>query len=145
MEEYILQGKNIIEKDIARRDFKRGGEVSSKLKSLLRKLGVDTAVIRKISIITYELEMNIIIHSEGGKINASITSETINVCAKDYGPGIDDLDKAFKPGYSTATDEIRELGFGAGMGLNNVKKYSDNLEVDTKPDEGTEVRVQINI
>ena len=145
MEESILQRKNIVEKSIARRDFQRGGEVSSKLKTLLRKLGVDAAIIRKASIVTYELEMNIIIHSAGGKISAFITSDSINVCAEDKGPGIEDLDKAFQPGYSTATDEIRELGFGAGMGLINVKKYSDNMEVDTDPEKGTEIRVQINL
>ena len=140
-----MQGKKIVDKRIARRDFQRGGEVSSKLKTLLRKLGVDAAIIRKTSIVTYELEMNIIIHSKGGKISASISSDSINVCAEDKGPGIEDLDKAFKPGYSTATDEIRELGFGAGMGLNNVKKYSDKLEVDTEPGTGTEVRVQFDL
>jgi anti-sigma regulatory factor (Ser/Thr protein kinase) len=145
VEENILQEKNIIERDIDKRDFKRGGEVSSKLKSLLRKLGVDSAIIRKVSIISYELEMNIIIHSEGGRISASITSAAINVSAKDKGPGIEDLNKALQPGFSTATDEIRELGFGAGMGLNNVKNYSDQMEVETDLDKGTEVRVKINL
>jgi len=140
-----LSSKKLIEEQIERRNFKKGGEVSSKLKSLLRKLGVDTQVIRKISIITYELEMNIIIHSEGGKITAVIANDKVKIIAADDGPGISDVDKALQAGYSTAEDEIRELGFGAGMGLNNVERYSDQLDIKTSENEGTTIKAVLNV
>lgn len=138
-----MQKKKIVERRIERRDFKRGGEVSSKLKDILRKLGVDTAIIRKTSIISYELEMNIIIHSEGGKITAYITGEDIRITADDDGPGIADIDKALQPGFSTAEDEIRELGFGAGMGLNNIEKYSDEMEIKSADKKGTKIEIRL--
>jgi len=141
----ILSSKKLIEEEIERRNFKKGGEVSSKLKSILRKLGVETQIIRKISIITYELEMNIIIHSEGGKITAIINNQEIKILAEDKGPGIKDIDKALQAGYSTAEDEIRELGFGAGMGLNNVEQYSDKMEIETSEDEGTTIKAFLNV
>ena len=140
-----MSSKKLIEEQIERRNFKKGGEVSSKLKSLLRKLGVDTQVIRKISIITYELEMNIIIHSEGGKITAVIANDKVKIIAADDGPGISDVDKALQAGYSTAEDEIRELGFGAGMGLNNVENYSDQMDIQTSKGEGTTIRAILNV
>jgi len=140
-----LSSKKLIEEEIERRNFKKGGEVSSKLKSLLRKLGIDTQIIRKISIITYELEMNIIIHSDGGKITAIIANNEIKIIADDDGPGIKDVEKALQAGYSTAEDEIRELGFGAGMGLNNVKNYSDQMDIKTSEDEGTTIKAVLNV
>ena len=140
-----MSSKKLIEEEIERRNFKKGGEVSSKLKSLLRKLGIDTQIIRKISIITYELEMNIIIHSDGGKITAIIANNEIKIIADDDGPGIKDVEKALQAGYSTAEDEIRELGFGAGMGLNNVKNYSDQMDIKTSEDEGTTIKAVLNV
>ena len=140
-----MEGKKLIEQRIERRDFKRGGEVSSKLKAILRKLGVKTEIIRKTSIIAYELEMNIIIHSDGGKITAYINASNIQLCADDDGPGIEDVDKALQAGYSTAEDEIRELGFGAGMGLNNVEKYSDEMKIKTSVEAGTLVDVKLDV
>ncbi|MGM0436769.1 MAG: ATP-binding protein [Bacillota bacterium] len=140
-----MGSKKLLEEEIERRNFKKGGEVSSKLKSLLRKLGVDTQIIRKISIITYELEMNIIIHSEGGKITAIIANNEVQIFAEDDGPGIKDVDKALQAGYSTAEDEIRELGFGAGMGLNNVEKYSDQLDIKSSENEGTTIKAVLNV
>jgi len=140
-----LKSKKIIEDGIEKRDFASGGEVSSKLKNKLRKLGIDNKDIRRCSIITYELEMNLIIHSEGGHLKATINSKAITIETKDKGPGIEDIDKALKPGYSTATDEIREMGFGAGMGLNNVKKFSDDLEVTSEVGEYTKVKAIIKL
>ncbi|MGM0410264.1 MAG: ATP-binding protein [Bacillota bacterium] len=140
----ILQ-KKLIEQRIERRNFKRGGEVSSKLKSVLRKLGVDNNIIRRTSIITYELEMNIIIHSLGGKIKTIISSEYITILAEDDGPGIEDVDKALEAGYSTAEDEIRELGFGAGMGLNNIEKYSDEMDIESSSEKGTKVVAKLKV
>ncbi len=133
----------ILEKEIKRRDFKRGGEVSSKLKEQLRRLGVGAEIIRRVSIVSYELEMNIIIHSLGGKIKAAISSGEIVIKASDRGPGIEDIEKALEPGYSTASEEIREMGFGAGMGLNNIYNYSDDMKINSDPEEGTEVKVKL--
>jgi anti-sigma regulatory factor (Ser/Thr protein kinase) len=138
----IVKEQLIMEKRIEKGDFQSGGEASSKLKDLLRKLGVEPATARKTAIVTYELEMNIIIHSEGGNIKAFVNSKGITLQAEDDGPGIEDLEKAFQPGYSTASDEIRQLGFGAGMGLTNVKSYSSKLDINTGP-EGTKVKAFI--
>ncbi len=129
--------KNILEEKVEARDFDRGGEVSSRLKTLLTRLNVDPEIIRRASIIIYELEMNIIIHSQGGEIVVSIEKEELQVEAKDRGPGIEDVDQALRPGFSTADQDIRRMGFGAGMGLNNVEKYSDGLEIHSE--EGTRV------
>jgi len=135
----------ILQKTIDRGDFKSGGEASSKLKDLLRKLGVKSAIARRITIVTYELEMNIIIHSDGGEIRVVVTPEFVRVIAEDIGPGIKDVERAFEPGYSTASDEIRELGFGAGMGLNNIEHFSDDLDVDTKSGDGTKISATVNL
>ncbi len=131
-------GKNVIlEEEVEARNFERGGEVSSRLKTLLTRLNIDPDIIRRSSIITYELEMNIIIHSRGGKIVVSVEKDRLQIAARDEGPGIEDVDRALRPGFTTADQDVRELGFGAGMGLNNVDKYSDDLKIHS--DEGTKV------
>ncbi|MFW6386889.1 MAG: ATP-binding protein [Bacillota bacterium] len=129
--------------EIKERNFEVAGECSSRLKENLRRLGVEPVIIRRTSIVTYELEMNIVIHSHGGKITVGIDREKIYINARDCGPGIKDVEKAFQPGFSTAGEEVREMGFGAGMGLNNVKKYSDDLELESAPGEGTNVESMI--
>lgn len=134
-----MQEKLILQNKIEKGDFARGGETSSNLKELLRKLGIQSDKNRRVTIVTYELEMNIIIHSHGGEIQVYISSEKIRVVAADTGPGIEDLEKAFQPGYSTADDEVRDMGFGAGMGLNNIKHYSDELEIETGPGQETKI------
>ncbi len=135
--------QEIINFEIEAGDFSSGGEASSKLKSILRKLGIPSQLIRKTAITTYELEINIIIHTFGGRISAEVSPKEIKVIASDQGPGIEDVDKAFQPGYSTANEKAREMGFGAGMGLCNIKRYSDNLEVRTKIGEGTTIEAYI--
>lgn len=140
-----MKEKKIVDQKIKKGDFASGGEVSSRLKKLLRKLGVDSKNIRRISIITYELEMNLIIHSEGGKLKAFVNPNSITILSEDEGPGIEDIDKAFKPGYSTASDDIRELGFGAGMGLNNVRNFSDDIEVESEQGQYTKLKAVVNI
>lgn len=134
-----MQKKTILDMEIEERNFEAAGECSSRLKESLRRLGVEPGIIRRISIATYELEMNIVIHSHGGRITVGIDRNEIYISARDSGPGIEDVEKAFQPGFSTAGEEVREMGFGAGMGLNNVKKYSDKLELETEPGEGTVV------
>ena len=136
--------QKLMEKKIKSFDFQSGGEASSQLKNILRKLGVDSQIVRQTAIITYELEMNVVIHSEGGKIKAAISEKELEIDVIDDGPGIPDLEKAFTPGFSTAGEEIREMGFGAGMGLVNVKRYADDLEVKSS-EEGTHVNVIIKL
>lgn len=140
-----MQEKLILENKIERGDFARGGETSSNLKELLRKLGIPSDKNRRITIVAYELEMNIIIHSYGGEIKVYISSEQIKVVAADSGPGIEDLEKALQPGFSTADDEIRDMGFGAGMGLNNIQHYSDDVEFETGPGQPTKITAIVNL
>ena len=140
-----MQKQQILKKEIESFDFQSGGEASSDLKNVLRKLGVKSDIVRKTAIITYELEMNVVIHSLGGEITALISEEELEIRVDDTGPGIEDLDKAFTAGYSTASNEIREMGFGAGMGLVNVKRYADQLDVQSSADNGTHVKVIINL
>ena len=141
----FLQKQEILNKEIESFDFQSGGEASSELKNILRKLGVPSKTVRKTAIITYELEMNVVIHSLGGEITALISKDELEIRVDDSGPGIEDLDKAFTAGYSTAGEEIREMGFGAGMGLVNVKRYADQIDVKSSKENGTHVKVIINL
>lgn len=129
--------------DVDGTDFTVAGEASSAVKKVLRKLNVDPEIIRKVSIAMYEGEINMVIHAEGGSIDVSISDEAIVIVLDDKGPGIPDIDKAMQEGYSTASNEARELGFGAGMGLPNMKRYSDKMEIDTRIGEGTKVTITI--
>jgi serine/threonine-protein kinase RsbT len=125
--------------DVKGGDFNSAGEASSSIKNILKKIGIAPPIIRKVAIATYEAEMNIVIHAYRGSLTVHISPETIKICAADEGPGIKDIDLAMKEGYSTATDNVRELGFGAGMGLPNIKKCTDELLIDSKPGVGTTV------
>lgn len=131
--------KTILDFPIEAGDFSRGGEASSNLKDTLRKLGISAKIIRKIAIATYELEINVIIHTEGGKLQADISEDEIRILASDNGPGIEDVDQVFQPGYSTASEKARQMGFGAGMGLCNIKRYSDDINVETEMGKGTDI------
>lgn len=124
-------------------DFTRAGEASSDVKSKLKKLGFSPDVVRRVAIVMYEGEINMVIHASGGKIEVTIAEEEIEMRLMDTGPGIADIDMAMQEGYSTAPDTIRTLGFGAGMGLPNMKKYSDEMEIDTKVGVGTTVRMRV--
>ena len=126
-------------------DFSVAGEASSNFKSVLKKLGIEPDVIRRVAIAMYEAEINTIIHGGGGECQASIQDNAINIVFRDHGPGIANIDLAMQEGYSTASDRIRELGFGAGMGLPNIKKYTDEMHIDTVPGEGTTVTLIINL
>jgi len=117
-----------------------GGEVASKLKKTLAYLGIHPDIIRRIAIVTYEAEMNLIIYGGGGEISAELDSEKICISISDNGPGIDDIDQVMKPGFSTAPDWIRELGFGAGMGLPNIKDNSGQFEIHSVPGKGTRLK-----
>jgi len=126
------------------KDFKSGGKASSKLKRALTRLGASPEVIRRVAISAYEAEMNLIIHSDdGGELTAEVLPEMIRLTVTDEGPGIPDVQQAMSPGFSTAPNWIRELGFGAGMGLNNIKKCSDSMKLESKVGVGTELEIII--
>ncbi len=124
-------------------DFTRAGETSSKVKKTLNQLGFRPEVVRKVAISMYEAEINMVIHANGGTIDVDISSEEIIIVMKDTGPGIPDVEKAMQEGYSTADHNVRELGFGAGMGLPNMKRYSDDMKIDTEIGKGTCVKLVI--
>ena len=126
-------------------DFTRAGEASSDVKSKLKQMGVSPEAVRKVAIAMYEGEINIVIHAKGGEITVSITPEQITMVLADVGPGIPDVELAMKAGYSTAPDEIRSLGFGAGMGLPNMKKYTDEMNIDTTVGVGTTITMVVKL
>jgi len=127
----------------SRSDLSAAGEASSNVKKKLIQLGIDPAVIKKTSISMYEAEINAVIHANGGEADVEIGNGKITVRISDNGPGIPDVDLAMQEGYSTASDEIREMGFGAGMGLPNIKRYSDDLKIETEVGKGTTLIITV--
>ena len=139
-------GENLIlHYDISGDDFTRAGEASSDVKNKLNVMGVDNNVIRKVAIAMYEGEINMVIHANGGTITVEISHDSIRMILADTGPGIADIDKAMEKGYSTAPEEVRALGFGAGMGLPNMKKYSDYMNIETTIGVGTTVTMDVHL
>lgn len=126
-------------------DFTRAGEASSDVKSKLKQMGVSPENVRKVAISMYEGEINMVIHAEGGTIEVTISPNEILIVLADKGPGIADIDQAMQEGFSTAPDNVRSLGFGAGMGLPNMKKYSDEMDIKTVIGVGTTVTMKVNI
>ena len=120
------------------------GEASSSVKKTLKQLGFSPEVIRRVAIAMYEGEINMVIHAEGGEATVEITEGAIRIVLSDRGPGIKDVNLAMQEGYSTAPEEVRNLGFGAGMGLPNIKKYSDDLNIETLLGVGTTLTILIN-
>ncbi len=128
------------------KDFVHCGEAASRLKRALERLGAKPSVVRRIAVASYEAETNLAIHAtKGGDLIAEVQPERIRIVAVDTGPGIDDVEKALQPGFSTAPDWIRELGFGAGMGLSNIKACSDEMRLESKPGVGTRLEIIICI
>jgi len=130
---------------VARHDFAAAGEVASRVKQVLRQLGIASDLVRRAAVATYEAEMNLVIHSDGGKVVLRVDSGRIVVEACDLGPGIPDIELAMREGYSTASDEVREMGFGAGMGLPNMRRCSDSFTIDSSVGRGTTVTTVIYI
>lgn len=126
-------------------DFTRAGEASADVKKTLRKLGIPPEVIRRVAIALYEGEINMVIHANGGEIDVGVSSEKITMALKDQGKGIANVEQAMQEGFSTAPDEVRSLGFGAGMGLPNMKKYSDEMTIDSTVGVGTNVYMTVLI
>jgi anti-sigma regulatory factor (Ser/Thr protein kinase) len=126
-------------------DFMSAGEASSDVKRVLKKLGFDGEIIRKTSIAMYEGEINMVIHAGGGEADIEINKDKIYITLTDYGKGIENIDMAMQEGFSTAPDKVRSLGFGAGMGLPNMKKYSDEFYIESTVGKGTTVKMGIKV
>ena len=135
----------VLKYPISADDFTRAGEASSDVKSKLKQKGVSPEAVRKVAIAMYEGEINMVIHAKGGEITVEITPENIRMILEDVGPGIPDIDLAMKAGYSTAPDEVRSLGFGAGMGLPNMKKYTDDMKIETELGVGTTITMDVHL
>ena len=133
----------IFEYEIVGGDFSRAGACASGLKTTLGRLGIHPQIARRAAIATYEAEMNLIVFTEGGQIGAKVQPEMIRLDVKDGGPGIPDVEKAMEAGYSTAPEWVRELGFGAGMGLNNIKNCTDRMSVTSTVGQGTHLEADI--
>jgi len=126
-------------------DFSKAGFASSNLKKALKQLNIPSKLIKRIVIALYEAEMNIVAHAYEGVIKVEITPEKIYINVKDKGPGIEDIQQAMEDGYSTASEEVREMGFGAGMGLSNIKNNADDFEIVSTVNEGTELKIVTKI
>ena len=131
--------------DINGENFASAGEASMQIKKELRSLGFDPQTIRRVSIAMYEGEINMVIHAGGGVAEVLVSPDSIEIILTDHGPGIPDIDLAMQEGYSTAPDTIRSIGFGAGMGLPNMKKYTDEMKIDTVIGVGTTVTMCVYI
>ena len=132
---YEIHGKSIAE----------GGAVASSLKKTLKRLGIHPEVVRRASIALYEAEMNVIIYAQDGRVSVAVDPKSIFVEIEDEGPGIPDIEKALQPGYSTAPEWVRELGFGAGMGLQNIKKSADEMEISSVEGDGTLIKLAFDM
>ena len=130
--------------DVDGENFISAGQASVRVKKNLRQLGVDPETIRKVSIAMYEGEINMVIHANGGSADVEVDDSGVTIILADSGPGIEDIDKAMQEGYSTARDEVRSLGFGAGMGLPNMKRYTDYMKIESFVGKGTTVTMKVN-
>jgi len=126
-------------------DFTSAGHASVQVKKNLRQLGISTEVIRRVSIAMYEGEINMVIHAGGGIAEVRVNEEYIEIVLEDHGPGIKDIEQAMQEGFSTAPDQIRSLGFGAGMGLPNMKRYTDYMDISSTVGVGTTVTMRVNL
>ena len=131
--------------DVPGDDFTRAGAASSDVKRNLKELGISPSVIRNVSIAMYEGEINMVIHAGGGEADVLIFEDRIEIHLNDNGPGIANIDLAMQEGFSTAPDNIRSLGFGAGMGLPNMKRYSDSITIDSALGKGTKILMTVNL
>ena len=131
--------------DVMGGDFTSAGNASVQAKKALRQLGFDPDIIRRVAIAMYEGEINMVIHANGGTADILVYDDAIEIVLADKGPGIPDVDLAMQEGYSTAPDNIRSLGFGAGMGLPNMKRHTDDIKIDTKLGVGTTITMRVNV
>lgn len=141
-------GKDVLVRhvySIEAENFSSAGEVSRRTKNLLKQLGVDGELVRKAAIACYEAEMNLVIHSWGGRLIFQVTPDKIQIITEDTGPGIPNIELAMKEGYSTASEQARELGFGAGMGLPNIKRCASYINIQSKVGQGTTLEITFQI
>lgn len=131
--------------DVDGDDFTSAGHASMQVKKNLRQLGIEPDTIRRVSIAMYEGEINMVIHARGGVATVSVAEDFVEIILKDEGPGIKDIDQAMQEGFSTAPDNIRSLGFGAGMGLPNMKRYTDYMHIDSTVGVGTTITMRVNL
>ena len=131
--------------DVDGDNFVSAGQASVQMKKNMRQLGLSPEIIRKVSIAMYEGEINMVIHAHGGVADVNVYEDRIEIILDDKGPGIKDIDLAMQEGYSTANDHVRALGFGAGMGLPNMKRYTDDMKIDTVVGEGTKITMIVNL
>jgi len=125
------------------KDFANAGKVSTSIKDTLKRLGIHSGVVRRIAIISYEAEMNLVMYATKGTISLSVSRNAVSLIVTDEGPGIPDISLAMQEGYSTATPEMREMGFGAGMGLPNIRKNSDAFEISSEIGRGTRLHIRV--
>ena len=131
--------------DVDGENFTSAGQASTQVKKNLRQLGLSSNLIRRVSIAMYEGEINMVIHANGGTADVIVTEQYIEIILADKGPGIPNVEQAMQEGFSTATDSIRSLGFGAGMSLSNMKRYTDSMKIDTVIGEGTTITMRVNL
>ena len=131
--------------DVDGENFSSAGEASVMMKKKLRQLGFSPEIMKRVAIAMYEGEINMVIHANGGSVDVTIDEEEIEIILADHGPGISDVALAMQEGYSTANDNVRALGFGAGMGLPNMRKYTDYMQIDTKVGVGTTVTMKVRV
>ena len=131
--------------DVDGEDFTSAGQASVQVKKNLRRLGISPEIIRQVSIAMYEGEINMVIHAGGGEADVIVSEDKIEIILADKGPGIADVNLAMQEGYSTATEQVRSLGFGAGMGLPNMKRYTDEMTIESVVGEGTTIKMVVNL
>ena len=141
-----MQGNLLVDTyDVCAGEFQTAGDASASIKRKLKQIGIDSTILRRIAVASYEAELNLIIHSMGGQLTVEMSPEKIVLISRDVGPGIADIGKAMQEGFSTASEQARDLGFGAGMGLPNMKKYSDEFDIQSTVGVGTTVKMLVNI
>ncbi len=134
-----------IEYPVASADYTSAGKASTDIKRRLKQLGVGGDVLRRVAVASYEVELNLVIHSEGGQLCLSVFPDAVQLVSADVGPGIPDLDMAMREGYSTANEEARSLGFGAGMGLPNMKRNADEFGIESEVGKGTTITMRFHL
>ncbi len=142
MEQEIILQKEF---EIIGGDYVNGGSAACRIKNTLKDIGVNPEIVRRVAIASYEAEMNVIMYAKRGIMKFSVSPERITINVEDEGPGIPDIELAMQPGYSTATPEMREMGFGAGMGLPNIKKNSDSFTITSTVNKGTNLEIIVNL
>lgn len=141
----VMSDENILSQrfEIRGGDFSNAGKASISIKEILQEIGIDSSIIMRASIASYEAEMNVVMYAQRGLLTLNITPEKLHFKLEDDGPGIENIELAMQEGFSTATDKMREMGFGAGMGLPNIKKNADKFEISSKPGKGTSLDIII--